>query len=54
MKPCPVCQKALNPQVEGNVTKYICDCAGFPRVVIEEIPTVEKANSEKEEVKSKK
>lgn len=38
MKKCPLCQKELNAQAENGTQKYICDCTGSPRVVIEVLP----------------
>lgn len=36
---CPACGRELKPVKQSNgSTQFLCDCIGFPRVVIEIIP----------------
>jgi hypothetical protein len=37
---CPTCGKELTPDPSADgVTRYSCDCIGFRRTVIEQIPS---------------
>lgn len=53
-KECPLCQKELDAQVERGVTKYICDCTGSPRVVIEVLPDIPEIASGEEQKRPRK
>ena len=36
---CPICHKELTPETDAHgVIRAVCDCAGFPRPVIEILP----------------